>query len=59
MAIERMVEPNLAPDDKEEERVEKSLRPTTFSEYIGQEKILYIVILVNLYSEIMQIFIFY
>ena len=37
MAVERMVEPNLAPDDKEEERIEKSLRPLTFSEYIGQE----------------------
>ena len=31
------MEPNLAPDDKEEERIEKSLRPLTFSEYIGQE----------------------
>ena len=36
MAIERLVEP-VASDDKEEERIEISLRPTTFSEYIGQE----------------------
>lgn len=36
MAIERMVEPSLAPDDKEEEQVEKSLRPVSFDEYIGQ-----------------------
>ena len=31
-----MVEPSLAPDDKEEEQVEKSLRPVSFDEYIGQ-----------------------
>ena len=36
MAIERLVEPT-ASDDKEEERIEISLRPTTFAEYIGQE----------------------
>lgn len=36
MAIERLVEPTVA-DDKEEERVEVSLRPTCFAEYIGQE----------------------
>ncbi|MBR3229140.1 Holliday junction branch migration DNA helicase RuvB [Candidatus Saccharibacteria bacterium] len=35
MAIERLVEPMVA-DDKEEERIEISLRPTTFKEYIGQ-----------------------
>ena len=36
MAIERLVEPT-ASGDAEEERIEISLRPTTFSEYIGQE----------------------
>lgn len=36
MTIERLVEPTAA-DDKEEERIEISLRPTSFSEYIGQE----------------------
>lgn len=35
MAIERLVEPTAA-DNKEEERIEISLRPTTFAEYIGQ-----------------------
>ena len=37
MAIERLVEPTAAQNDSEEERIEISLRPTTFSEYIGQE----------------------
>ena len=37
MAIERLVEPTMASGDKEEERIEISLRPTSFSEYIGQE----------------------
>ena len=37
MAIERLVEPSLASDNAEEERIEVSLRPTTFDEYIGQE----------------------
>lgn len=37
MAIERLVEPTSARDDKEEEKIEISLRPTTFDEYIGQE----------------------
>ena len=36
MAIERLVEPTAA-DDREEERIEISLRPLTFDEYIGQE----------------------
>ncbi len=36
MAIERLVEPTAA-DDREEERIEVSLRPLTFDEYIGQE----------------------
>ena len=37
MAIERMVEPTVAQDDREEEKIEISLRPVTFDEYIGQE----------------------
>ncbi len=36
MAIERLVEPTAASHDVEEERIEKSLRPLTFDEYIGQ-----------------------
>ena len=35
MAIERLVEPT-ASGDTEEERIEVSLRPVTFNEYIGQ-----------------------
>ncbi|MBQ3445266.1 Holliday junction branch migration DNA helicase RuvB [Candidatus Saccharibacteria bacterium] len=37
MAIERLVEPTLAEANTEEERMEVSLRPTGFDEYIGQE----------------------
>lgn len=37
MAIERLVEPTVAENDKEEEKIEISLRPITFKEYIGQE----------------------
>ena len=37
MAIERLVEPTAARDDVEEERIEVSLRPVSFDEYIGQE----------------------
>jgi len=37
MAIERLVEPTMATNDVEEERMEISLRPVTFSEYVGQE----------------------
>ena len=37
MAIERLVEPTAGANDKEEERIEISLRPVTFDEYIGQE----------------------
>lgn len=36
MAIERLVEPTAA-EDKEEERIEVTLRPISFDEYIGQE----------------------
>ncbi len=37
MAIERLVEPTMASNNNEEERMEISLRPTNFAEYIGQE----------------------
>lgn len=37
MAIERLVEPTVAENDSEEEKIEISLRPTSFAEYIGQE----------------------
>ena len=37
MAIERLVEPTMANGDAEEERMEISLRPVNFDEYIGQE----------------------
>ena len=37
MAIERLVEPTLPEDDSEETKIELSLRPTTFADYIGQE----------------------
>ena len=37
MAIERLVEPTASSGDKDEERIEISLRPVTFDEYIGQE----------------------
>ena len=37
MAIERLVEPTAASNDVEDEKIEISLRPTSFKEYIGQE----------------------
>ncbi len=37
MAIERLVEPVLEEGNSEEERMEISLRPMSFKEYIGQE----------------------
>ena len=37
MVIERLVEPTAAENDPEEEKIEISLRPVTFDEYIGQE----------------------
>ena len=41
MAIERIVDPTQDEDDstQDEQRIENILRPTTFSEYIGQERI--------------------
>ena len=38
MAIERVIDTSLHEDDSEERIVEFSLRPTTFDEYIGQER---------------------
>lgn len=38
MGIERIVSTEISEDDKEEEIIEKSLRPLTFDEYIGQER---------------------
>ena len=37
MAIERVVDTNLHDEDPEERKVEISLRPDNFDEYIGQE----------------------
>ena len=37
MAIERLVEPTVAVNDTEEEKIEISLRPLCFDEYVGQE----------------------
>lgn len=37
MAIERLIEPTMSESDAEEEKIEISLRPVTFDEYIGQE----------------------
>ena len=39
MGIERIVDTAVHDDDPEEAAVEISLRPTTFSEYIGQERL--------------------
>lgn len=36
---ERLVEPTISSVDTEEEKIEISLRPTTFAEYIGQERL--------------------
>lgn len=38
MGIERIVSTTLPEDDKEEEIIEKSLRPLSFDEYIGQDR---------------------
>lgn len=40
MAIERLVATDSSDDDKTEEIFEQTLRPRTFSEYIGQERII-------------------
>ena len=38
MGIERIVSTTVSEDDKEEEIIERSLRPLTFDEYIGQDR---------------------
>ena len=38
MGIERIVSTTISEDDTQEEVIEKSLRPLTFDEYIGQER---------------------
>jgi Holliday junction DNA helicase RuvB len=39
MAIERLVEPTLLEDNSEESQAEVTLRPQSFSEYVGQERL--------------------
>jgi len=39
MAIERIVDTSVHDDDSEEEKIEVSLRPQTFSDYIGQDRL--------------------
>lgn len=39
MAIERIVDTSPHDDDSEEQRIEVSLRPQNFSEYVGQERL--------------------
>lgn len=39
MGIERVIDNTVHEDDAEEEVIEQSLRPTNFSEYIGQERL--------------------
>lgn len=39
MGIERVIDNTVHEDDSEEEVIEQSLRPTNFSEYIGQERL--------------------
>ena len=39
MAIERIVDTSSHVDDIDEQRIEVSLRPQNFSEYIGQDRL--------------------
>lgn len=39
MAIERIVDTSVNDDDTEEQRIEVSLRPQNFNEYVGQERL--------------------
>jgi Holliday junction DNA helicase RuvB len=39
MAIERIVDTKLQDDDSEEKAIEVTLRPQTFAEYVGQERL--------------------
>lgn len=38
MAIQRLVDTTTIEDEREEERIENTLRPTSFDDYIGQER---------------------
>lgn len=39
MAIERIVDTSVHDDDAEEQKIEVTLRPQNFSEYVGQERL--------------------
>ena len=39
MAIERIVDTSSHDEDSEEQRIEVSLRPQSFAEYVGQERL--------------------
>src|SRR5690349_2465736 len=39
MAVERIVDTSTHDEDSEEQRIEVTLRPRTFSEYVGQERL--------------------
>ena len=39
MAIERIVDTSIDEDDTDEQIIEVTLRPQTFSDYIGQERL--------------------
>ena len=39
MAIERIIDTSPHDDDAEEQRIEVSLRPQSFTEYIAQERL--------------------
>ena len=39
MAIQRIVDTSSHDDDAEEQRIEVSLRPQSFNEYVGQERL--------------------
>ena len=39
MGIERVIEPTIDESNQEEQIIEQSLRPTTFAEYVGQERL--------------------
>jgi Holliday junction DNA helicase RuvB len=39
MAIQRIMEPDLSDDDANEQVIEVTLRPQTFSEYVGQDRL--------------------
>ena len=39
MAVERIVNTSLPDDDADEQKIELTLRPQNFSEYVGQERL--------------------